>query len=323
MQRSSWASMLDRNSGIPSARVPSMNNSRPSSAASSNGERFIGPPRPPTINRITSEATSIIKPRIIAANGVVNKLGVVSSAAKSMANAVADVAKTVVNSGISKSSIIEQSTVSSEKSAKGLVPYDDESSDESEIISNGKHLQGQQQHIKPQFIPRALTVKKLVEKSSSPPTPLKATKKNWTVTDLDHHNPSIHSDNSTGSTNGSWIVTNQTARPGSAMSDDSKTKWTVTPLQRAIEEESTSNSNSNNVNNFSSGTATPTSSTSTTSSSSSASEKKRKLSMCDSEQRSARKRPSIDENAETDMAEYDDELGKNYDFFRNIFTRYT
>ena len=231
--------MLDRNSGIPSARAPSMNNSRPSSAASSNGERFIGPQRPPTINRITSEATSIIKPRIIAANGVVNKLGVVSSAAKSMANAVADVAKTVVNTGISKSSINEQSTVSTEKSAKGLVPYDDESSDESsEIISNGKHGQ-QQQHIKPQFIPRALTVKKLVDSksSSSPPTPLKATKKNWTVTDLDHHNPSIHSDNSTGSTNGSWIVTNQTARPGSAMSDDSKTKWTVTPLQRAIEEE--------------------------------------------------------------------------------------
>ena len=316
MTRSSWSNVVANNSENGTSRPVTATATSSSATSSSNGERFIGPQKPPSFNRITAEATSLIKPRIIGANGVVNKLGVVSSAAKSVANVVADVAKTVVSSTpLSNKSNDEPRASTSDKSfsSKGLVPYDAESSEDeaSELTVAKKQVQqnGSSSSTKPQFVPRALTVKKLNEKSS--PTcssPVQATKKNWHVTDVDHHNPSVHSDNSTGSTNGGWIVTNQVPRPSSAMSDDSKTdnnKWTVTPLQRAIEESSTSSiSNSQNAN-LTSGPSTPTSSTSTSSSTiSNASEKKRKFS---SDERLSRKRPSIDENVEND---YDAELDR-------------
>lgn len=316
MNRSSWANVVANNSENGTSRPVTATATSSSATSSSNGERFIGPQKPPSFNRITAEATSLIKPRIIGANGVVNKLGVVSSAAKSVANVVADVAKTVVSSTpLSNKSNDESRASTSDKSfsSKGLVPYDAESSeDEAEPTIAKKQVQqnASSSSTKPQFVPRALTVKKLNEKSSSPTcsSPVQATKKNWHVTDVDHHNPSVHSDNSTGSTNGGWIVTNQVPRPSSAMSDDSKTennKWTVTPLQRAIEESSTSSiSNSQNAN-LTSGPSTPTSSTSTSSSTiSNASEKKRKFS---SDERLSRKRPSIDENVEND---YDAELDR-------------
>ena len=329
MTRSSWANVVANNSENGTSRpVTATATSSSATSSSSNGERFIGPQKPPSFNRITAEATSLIKPRIIGANGIVNKLGVVSSAAKSVANVVADAAKTVVSSTqtLSNKSNDESrgASTTSDKSfsSKGLVPYDAESSEDeasSEPTVAKKQVQQNASSssslslTKPQFVPRALTVKKLNEKSSSPPTcssPVQATKKNWHVTDVDHHNPSVHSDNSTGSTNGGWIVTNQVrSRPSSAMSDDSKpenNKWTVTPLQRAIEESSTSSiSNSQNAN-LTSGPSTPTSSTSTSSSTiSNASEKKRKFS---SDDRLSRKRPSIDENVEND--DYDAELDR-------------
>lgn len=218
---------------------------------------------------------------------MVNKLGVVSSAAKSVANAVADVAKTVVhNSNLSKATTgnaTESSFTSDKKKSKCLVPYDDdEEDDEVDSSDDDNNVERQKEtislKIKPSFVPRALTVKKLVSVSgvntekkqfssdltkiqpsssgkgnnqqhhpsstaasapavASSSQTIQATTKNWTVTDNDQHNPSVHSDNSTGSTTGGWIITNQTStnsRPASAMSDDSKSKWTVTPLQRAI-----------------------------------------------------------------------------------------
>ena len=72
-------------------------------------------------------------------------------------------------------------------------------------------------------------MKNLVEKpnlvktvmDSKPVRAISATARNWTVTDVETHNPSVHSDNSTGSTSGSWIITPQ--RPSSAMSVDGDT----------------------------------------------------------------------------------------------------
>ena len=326
MTRSSWAQTCAPSSCGDQA----INRPASGAAATSNngGERFIGPQRPPpsataaasgTFNRITAEATSIIKPKIIGTNGMVNKLGVVSSAAKSMANAVADAAKTVVhNSNLSKAtSNAESSSTLTDKKSKCLVPYDDDEDDSSD---DNVERPKETLKVKPSFVPRALTVKKLAgaEKKHQQPSTLaasasqtiQATTKNWTVTDNDQHNPSVHSDNSTGSTTGGWIITNQTSstnsRPASAMSDDSKSKWTVTPLQRAIEEDSTTTSKPSTPTSSTTSTASASSSSS---SSSSSSEKKRKFSMCDSEERSARKRPSIDENAdETD--DYDADLDR-------------
>ena len=72
-------------------------------------------------------------------------------------------------------------------------------------------------------------MKNLVEKpnlvktvmDSKPVRAISATARNWTVTDVETHNPAAHSDNSTGSTSGSWIITPQ--RPSSAMSVDGDT----------------------------------------------------------------------------------------------------
>ena len=100
---------------------------------------------------------------------MVNKLGVVSSAAKSVANAVADVAKTVVhNSNLSKATTgnaTESSFTSDKKKSKCLVPYDDdEEDDEVDSSDDDNNVERQKEtislKIKPSFVPRALTVKK-------------------------------------------------------------------------------------------------------------------------------------------------------------------
>merc|ERR1739844_880928 len=135
----------------------------------------------------------------------------------------------------------------------GLVPYDDDNDSDGETeAGNSKQPQKQQQQ--PSFVPRAVTMKNLVEKplgkvlDSKPVKALSATARNWTVTDVDTHNPSVHSDNSTGSTSSSWLITPQ--RPSSAMSvgDDAAStsgtgsKWTVTNLKKAIDEDATAKS---------------------------------------------------------------------------------
>ena len=135
--------------------------------------------------------------------------------AKGVVNSVADVAKSLNGSPKlkSKNGVLG-------KVVTGLVPYDkDSSSDEEPVLKASVQ--------KPSFVPRAVTIKNL-------PKPVSATNGKWTVTDIDHHNPSVHSDNSTGSTSNSWKITPQ--RPQSAMSseDVSTNKWTVTPLRKAI-----------------------------------------------------------------------------------------
>ena len=213
-------------------------------------------------------------PRMINASGLVNKLGVVSaSVAKGVVNSVTDVAKSLNGQKSSKNGIVNKMT--------GLVPYDKDSSSD-EDTPKAKALPV----TKPSFVPRAVTIKNL-------PKPVSATNGKWTVTDIDHHNPSVHSDNSTGSTSNSWKITPQ--RPQSAMSteDISTGKWTVTPLRKAIEEDTDTqasldlNGGSRPLNNG--GTSTPSSS----STSSRGSIDK------------SRKRPSVDENIDDYDAELD------------------
>lgn len=167
---------------------------------------------------------------------------------------------------------------------KGLVPYDDNDTDDED-----------QQEIVPK------TVKKVIEK---PLKAISATARNWTVTDVsseNHENPSVHSDNSTGSTSNSWKVTaNNGARPASAMSGESdstksSSKWTVTTLKKAIEQDSDEN-HKNCESGSSGGTSTPSSSGSGTSVGSST-----------ANSLSSRKRPSIDID---EVDDYDAELDR-------------
>ena len=82
---------------------------------------------------------------------MVNKLGVVSSAAKSVANAVADVAKTVVhNSNLSKATTgnaNESSFTSDKKKSKCLVPYDDDEDDEVDSSADDNNVERQKETI--------------------------------------------------------------------------------------------------------------------------------------------------------------------------------
>ena len=225
-------------------------------------------------------------PRIINASGLVNKLGVVSTVAKGVVNSVADVAKSLNGSPKPKPKnygVLGKVT--------GLVPYDKDSSSEEEAAAPTSSKGSLTSNTpKPGFVPRAVTIKNL-------PKPVSATNGKWTVTDIDHHNPSVHSDNSTGSTSNSWKVTPQ--RPQSAMStEDASTtgKWTVTPLRKAIEEDSselpTIPNGLNGRHHQQNGTSTPSSSSSSSGS---------------SLDKISRKRPSVDESAGDD---YDAELDR-------------
>ena len=233
-------------------------------------------------------------PRLINASGLVNKLGVVSTVAKGVVNSVADVAKSLNGSPKPKAKsygVLGKVT--------GLVPYErgDSSSEEESSSSNagkGSLTASTTGQARPGFVPRAVTIKNL-------PKPVSATNGKWTVTDIDHHNPSVHSDNSTGSTSNSWKITPQ--RPQSAMSSEESSttgKWTVTPLRKAIEEDSSASELPNafhagRLHHQQNGTSTPSSSSSTSASSS-------------SDKMSSRKRPSVDDSAGTD--DYDAELDR-------------
>ena len=296
-----WASQVARRSNgrpAPSATVTSSQQQQPQPA------RF--PQKPPIGPRMipasgSPRASPSLQPKII------NRLGVVSTAAKNMvSNAINDITKSVAGgSGNNK----QQSS-----SKVGLVPYDVENdSSEDENSSNAKKHQALN---KPSFVPRAITMKNLVEKPvkalEKPVKALSATARNWTVTDVDHHNPSVHSDNSTGSTTNPWVVTNNVPRPASAMSSStnedasstkSSSKWTVTNLKKAIDEEPTgkmgvaSSSSSYSTSSGASGTSTPSSAASSSKDSEKADAR---LNI------SPRKRPSLDEST----SDYDDELDR-------------
>ena len=191
MTPASWAAQLDASGGA--SRQPPRPVSAPATQTSTpNPSRSTFSPHPirapsaaPAASTGQSSTASAsprpspqIQPRII------NKIGVVSSAAKSLvSNAINDIAKTV------------------NKPKTGLVPYDDDNDSSSENESKSRD---QQQQSKPGFVPRAVTMKNLVEKPlvKALEKPVKslitATTRNWTVTDIDSHNPSVHSDNSTG-----------------------------------------------------------------------------------------------------------------------------
>lgn len=139
-------------------------------------------------------------------NVMANKLGVVKSAAVAAA-----------------SSLVR--TVSSTK--KGLlVPY---GADATDSDSDGGYKEVKK--MPTAFVPRSVQVKAMQQQSKSGA---------WTVTDLDQHNPSVNSDNSTGSTNGTWMVkdakennivrhqsngtTNGSTSPSSSCSEQKKRK---------------------------------------------------------------------------------------------------
>jgi ubiquitin carboxyl-terminal hydrolase 36/42 len=286
MTRSSWAACIGTNTQQQKSAAVHPNSllkeSRPSSLSGSRN----------SLSSNGSGPSQGFRPKIISANGLSNKLGVVSAAAKHVAGAVADAARSVTNN------IVKTNNGQASK-AMGLVPYDDESSDEDTTAKASHSLPPQ-----PAFVPRSVTVKTLSLKSQQSSCigqkTVSATSGNWTVTDLDHHNPSVHSDNSTGSTNGGWVITSQnTSRPSSAMSEDTasnlSSKWTVTPLKRAIDETlpSKSQANGTSPSTPTSSASSSTSGTNTSSSLSSNNEKKRKAE--EDHDRITRKRPSVDD----------------------------
>ena len=172
-----------------------------------------------------------------------NKLGIVSGAAKSAMAAATTIIRTVTSVASGASSITSANNSKSTSNKCGLVPYDDEDSSDSEnTASVAKETEAQILKMNGSstkrpltaspFVPRSVTVNALKAKPSiataSKVEPInKETKslqtsqnilqtpsverKNsssgvWTVTDADTYNPSVNSDNSTGSTSGNWTV---------------------------------------------------------------------------------------------------------------------
>jgi hypothetical protein len=202
---------------------------------------------PKLISTISSHATP-----------VVNRLGVIAASIKKTTTS----ATVIASNG--------QHAVPLVKS-KGLVPYEDDSDSESMGSTAAKPSQ-LTALVKPittsslsPFVPRAVTVnvlKKVQESKSALPTTSevpttaavaattitptattstsfetrKSASGTWMVTDVDHHNPSIASDGSCGSTSGNWVVTPATAAtPAKPVGDAPRvtSPWTVTPLKKS------------------------------------------------------------------------------------------
>ncbi len=319
MTRSSWAHQIARRSGgqhqQQQQRNPSPMPPRPVSSAANS----LSGSRSSLSSNGSNASNSILKPRLITSSGVANKFGVVAK------NAVATIARTVTNT-------MSKAGNNSNKNASSLVPYGGDSSSSSDEDNNEasstvvKKAAPGSLTPRPSFIPRSVTVKNLQHqtKPASPsPTPTSTANGNgngngkvvatavggkWTVSDVEQHNPSVHSDNSTGSTSCNWTISaNNGSRPSSAMSDDttashsSASKWTVTPLKKAIQEPAVSSLRQDSANGSKSSTPTSSASSSITTSSSSSSswnEKKRKSSIDSAGDRGhVRKRPSLDEDA--------------------------
>ena len=210
-----------------------------------------GPPKnmPKLISTFSSHATP-----------VVNRLGVVAASIKKTVASVAtnvtattSVAATVATNGHHANPLVK---------SKGLVPYEDDSDSETMASTVAKPSKPSAL-VKPiatsslsPFVPRAVTVnvlKKFQESKSvlsqasevAPTTAAatttttsssfetrKSASGTWMVTDVDHHNPSITSDGSCGSTSGNWTVTSAT--PAKQMGETPRvtSPWTVTPLKK-------------------------------------------------------------------------------------------
>ena len=236
------------------------------------------------IKPVPSQTPQIsFKPKIISfSTPVVNRLGVVASTLK---KTVTSVATSVAGSSLvtSNGSVVKKTT--------GLVPYEDDSDSEIGSTVNGKSLESVSavSQLKPMirpaltspFVPRAVTVnviKKdqeqkqvlppIISTASHPRPPpslspsteasekLKTSSGTWTVTDVDHHNPSVASDGSCGSTSGTWIVMPVAASPMKKQSNDaikSTSPWTVMPndaksnIDKIDKDESGSENNSISV----------------------------------------------------------------------------
>ena len=166
----------------------------------------------------------------------------VTGALASIAQNASSIVRTVTNvaSGVNGT---PSSTTKNTVGKGGLVPYDDEDSSDSENTTTGtSELDGKtfksnnintKSLLTSPFVPRSVTVNALkakptnvqstkLESIKDTKAPLIASQTNviqspnverkasssglWTVTDAETHNPSVNSDNSTGSTSGNWTV---------------------------------------------------------------------------------------------------------------------
>ena len=210
-----------------------------------------------------------------------NKLGIVSGAAKTAIAAAATIVRTVTNVASGGNGLTNPNLKSAARNI-GLVPYDEDSSDSETTAIDSKQndeksIKTASSSTKrplttSPFVPRSVTVNALKTKSStiqstkiessipkeaktlplsSQPNVMQSMnveRKNsssgvWTVTDADTHNPSVNSDNSTGSTSGNWTIkdndsnksnkTSMSEKESPIIVQHSKTSspWVVKPAQ--------------------------------------------------------------------------------------------
>jgi ubiquitin carboxyl-terminal hydrolase 36/42 len=253
----------------PSSQVgPSINGvARPSPQI---GPKVIAQPgsqmasiKPKLISTISSHATPVINKLGVVATAL--KRNIISAAANTSTPATTNSTSSTNGTLITPTKpIAATSTSSSATNTKlptlakitnghvtpikngGLVPYDDDSDSESPPNNSSKEAT-KSTSIKPEFstVPRSVNVglDKVVavqEPKASLPTEAghtvpvavhKSASGTWHITDVDHHNPSIASDGSCGSTSGKWIVTPAPANNVRICEGPKATSpWTVTPL---------------------------------------------------------------------------------------------
>lgn len=260
MTKASWDRQLHPSS--------SSNASSTATAAVTNGHQNGNKPSPVITPRVLPPQSNggPLKnmPKLIStisshATPVVNRLGVIAASIKKTTTS----ATTIAANGQHAAPLVK---------SKGLVPYDYDSDSESMGSTAAKPSQPTAL-VKPittsslsPFVPRAVTVnvlKKVQESKSALPTTSevsttaavavtttapttsttstsfetrKSASGTWMVTDVDHHNPSIASDGSCGSTSGNWVVTPAAAAtiPAKPVGDVPRvtSPWTVTPLKK-------------------------------------------------------------------------------------------
>jgi len=226
MTKASWDRRLNPGTATTSAPSPSPSTSNGHQNGNKASLPHVAPkviPQPTTVQNF--------KPRLISsisshATPVVNRFGVVA----------ANIKKTVVSLATNGHQTPAPKT--------NLVPYDDDSDSEAATTAKSSEVvkvtppppPPQPKQTPPAangnpFVPRSVTVnalkreqelKPVLPPASKPllPSPNSSTDSssasietrksasgNWTVTDVDHHNPSIASDGSCGSTSGTWKVT--------------------------------------------------------------------------------------------------------------------
>ena len=193
-------------------------------------------------NNTNSENKPCIIPLGSSMKPAANKLGIVSGVAKNALAAAASIVRTVTNAASGGSNATSMNIMKSTNKG-GLVPYDEDSSDSESTATAAKEYDKKPSNPNDSstkrpltaspFVPRSVTVNALKAKPSAAlPAKLETNKETkslqstsqttilqssnverkssssgvWTVTDADTHNPSVNSDNSTGSTSGNWNV---------------------------------------------------------------------------------------------------------------------